>query len=92
MLLILAFVTIQQTQHPLTFPVYMPIQEIKVHHHLHNTISSQNNLNQAISLLEQEQLFQRRYEEKYDLPDPAYQQWLMINHPTAGQVQDDQST
>ena len=32
---------------------------------------------------EQELLFQRGYEEKYDLPDPVYQQWLKINHPTA---------
>ena len=32
---------------------------------------------------EQELLFQRRYEEKYDLPDPVYQQWLKIYHPTA---------
>ena len=27
-------------------------------------------------------LFQRSYEEKYGLPDPVYQQWLKINHPT----------
>ena len=32
---------------------------------------------------EQELLFQKRFEENYDLPDPVYQQWLKINHPTA---------
>ena len=30
---------------------------------------------------EQEELFNRRYEEKYDLPDPIYFEWLKINHP-----------
>ena len=30
---------------------------------------------------EQEELFNRRYEEKYDIPDPIYFQWLKINHP-----------
>ena len=30
---------------------------------------------------EQEALFRRRYEEKFDLPDPEYQKWLAINHP-----------
>ena len=29
----------------------------------------------------QEALFRKRYEEGYDLPDPAYRQWLAINHP-----------
>ena len=83
----MAFVMIQQTQH------------LSVHANSGsesspppNTISSQHNHNQAIFSLEQEQLFQRRYEEKYDLLDPTYQQWLMINHPTVGQVQDDQLT
>ena len=37
---------------------------------------------------EQELLFQRRFEEKYDLPDPVYQQWLRINYLTAAQVQE----
>ena len=32
---------------------------------------------------EQDQLFQRRLEEKHDLPDPVYQQWLKIHYPTA---------
>ena len=36
---------------------------------------------------DQEQLFQRRFVENYDLPDPVYQQWLKINHPTAQPVQ-----
>jgi len=40
---------------------------------------------------EQEQLFQRRFEEKYDLSDPVYQQWLKIYHPTvAEQMQEKQ--
>jgi len=30
---------------------------------------------------EQEALFRRRYEEKFDLPDPEYQKWLAINQP-----------
>ena len=30
---------------------------------------------------EQETLFARRFEEKYDLADPLYSQWLKINHP-----------
>jgi len=30
---------------------------------------------------EQEALFRRRYEEKFDLPGPEYQKWLAINHP-----------
>ena len=38
---------------------------------------------QAIFSSEQELLFQKRYKEQYDLPDPVYQQWLRINHPTA---------
>ena len=38
--------------------------------------------------LEQEQLFQKRFEEKYDLPDPAYQQWLTINHPATLRLED----
>ena len=36
-------------------------------------------------LSDQELLFQRRFEEEYDLP--VYQQWLSINHPTRLQVQ-----
>ena len=40
---------------------------------------------------EQVLLFQKRFEEKYDVPDPVYQQWLKINHPTtAAQVHDSQ--
>ena len=38
-------------------------------------------------LSDQELLLQRRFEEEYDLPDPVYQQWLSINHPTRLQVQ-----
>ena len=30
---------------------------------------------------EQEELFKRRYEEEYDIPDPLYLQWVKINHP-----------
>ena len=30
---------------------------------------------------EQEQVFQKRYTEGYDLPDPVYRQWLTIHHP-----------
>ena len=30
---------------------------------------------------EQEELFNRRYEENYDIPDPIYLEWLKINHP-----------
>ena len=41
-------------------------------------------------LPEQELLFQRRYEEKYDLPDPVYQQWLRMKYPTAA-TQDTES-
>ena len=37
---------------------------------------------------EQELLFQRRYEEYYDIPDPVYQQWLKIKYPTAAQGQE----
>ena len=29
----------------------------------------------------QEALFRKKYEEGYDVPDPAYRQWLAINHP-----------
>ena len=29
---------------------------------------------------EQEKLFNRRYEENYNTPDPIYFEWLMINH------------
>ena len=43
---------------------------------------------QAIFSSEQEQLFQKRYEEQYDLLDPVYQQWLRINHPTAELVKE----
>jgi len=57
-----------------------------------DTSSSQYNHSTAIFSPKQEQLIQRRFEEKYDLPDPVYQQWLMINHLTAEQVQEDQST
>ena len=39
---------------------------------------------------EQELLFQRRFEEKYDLTDPVYQQWLRINYLTAAQVQENE--
>ena len=38
--------------------------------------------------LEKEQLFRKRFEEKYDLPDPAYQQWLRINHPATLSLED----
>ena len=30
---------------------------------------------------EQQQCFQTRYEEGYDIPDPEYLQWLAIHHP-----------
>ena len=43
---------------------------------------------QVIFSSEQEQLFQKRYEEQYDLPDPVYQQWLRINHPTTELVKE----
>ena len=43
---------------------------------------------QAIFSSEQEQLFQKKYEEQYDLPDPVYQQWLRINHPTTELVKE----
>jgi len=40
---------------------------------------------------EQEQVFQRRFEEKYDLPDLVYQQWLKIYHPkVAEEIQEKQ--
>ena len=40
---------------------------------------------------EQVLLFQKRFKEKYDVPDPVYQQWLKINHPmTATQVHNSQ--
>ena len=32
---------------------------------------------------EKEELFQKRYEEKYDIPDPEYVAWLRLNHPDA---------
>ena len=31
---------------------------------------------------EQEKLYQRRYEENYNIPDPDYLEWLKINHPS----------
>ena len=31
---------------------------------------------------DQVKLFERRYREGYDLPDPVYFKWLRINHPT----------
>ena len=31
---------------------------------------------------DQEKLYQRRYEENYNLPDPEYLEWLKINHPS----------
>ena len=37
---------------------------------------------------EQEQLFQKRYEEQYDFPDPVYRQWLKANHPTTELVKE----
>ena len=39
--------------------------------------------------LEQKQLF-KRFEEKHDLPYPAYQQWQSINHPTMVQMLENQ--
>ena len=30
---------------------------------------------------EEETLFRTRYEEGYDLPDPRFQEWIVINHP-----------
>ena len=54
-----------------------------------DTISSQK-MHPAIFSSEQEQLFQKRFEEKYDLPDPVYQQWLRINHPTTEYVLENQ--
>ena len=50
-----------------------------------DAITSQLSANYS---LEQEQLFQKRFEEKYDLPDLAYQQWLRINHPTTLSLED----
>ena len=35
---------------------------------------------------EQEELCNRRYEEKYDVPDPIYLKWLKINHPDGHQM------
>ena len=32
---------------------------------------------------EKEELFRKRYEEKYDIPDPEYVAWLRLNHPDA---------
>ena len=46
-----------------------------------------NNQDAPTFLPEQEHLFQKRFEEKYYLPDPVYLQWLRINHPTAQEKQ-----
>ena len=40
---------------------------------------------------EQIQLFERRYDEGYDFPDPVYLKWLEITHPKKGQTEDQQS-
>ena len=40
---------------------------------------------------EQIQLFKRRYNEGYDLPDPVYLKWLGITHPKEGQTGDQPS-
>jgi len=37
---------------------------------------------------EQVQLFEKRYEEGYDLPDPVYLKWLEITHPKHDQTTD----
>ena len=49
-------------------------------------VSEKSSSNTQFSL-EKEQLYQKRYEEGYDLPDPEYQQWLKLCHPV-----DDDST
>ena len=41
-----------------------------------------NGENETLNLShEKVQLFEERYEEGYDLPDPLYLKWLKINHP-----------
>ena len=46
-----------------------------------DTSNSQHNCSAATFSPEEEQLFQRRFEEKYDLPDPLYPQWLKTKPP-----------
>ena len=55
-----------------------------------NTDSEQSPLFSA----EVEKLYQKRFDEKYDLNDPGYVAWLKINHPelsTTGSIQSDSS-
>ena len=48
-----------------------------------------NGENETLNLShEQVQLFEKRYEEGYDLPDPLYLKWLKINHPKHDQTGD----
>jgi len=41
---------------------------------------------------EEELLFSRRFENRYDLPDPKYIRWLRIHHPIATSVLSETST
>ena len=48
-----------------------------------------NGVNKTLNLShEQVQLFEKRYEEGYDSPDPLYLKWLKINHPKQDQTGD----
>ena len=44
--------------------------------------ASDNPTNNSLFLPDKVELYQKRYEEGYDLDDPSYKAWLKINHPT----------
>ena len=44
-------------------------------------VDKEGNREPPVFSAEQQLLFQTRYEEGYDLPDPDYHQWLTIHHP-----------
>ena len=46
-------------------------------------VAKNSKMQQRISFsAEQEKLYQRRYEENYNIPDPDYLEWLKINYPS----------
>ena len=57
-----------------------PGEDVRVENGEDHDITSKDCGTQVFTA-EQEQLFQRRYEEGYDLPDPHYRQWLTLHHP-----------
>ena len=75
--------TVTSCQLPLDFASnrHLPIYAV-TSQQLPLAIGAIDSEHQATFSSKQEQLFQKRYEQQYDLPDPVYQQWLKINHTT----------